>query len=85
MAQRETGGRFDRQPAVDADAQTATIAEARQGRDRVGRVWRPERTTPDGLIGPLPALSGRFLALETRTRGLAREVVASASNRAQAG
>jgi signal transduction histidine kinase len=55
-------------------AQTARIAEARQERDRVGRVWRPERTTPDGLIEALTALSGRCLAVKARNRELADEV-----------
>jgi signal transduction histidine kinase len=63
--------------AIAADAQTATIAKARQERDAGGRVWRPERTTPYGPYGrteALRALSGQCLALKARNRQLAGEV-----------
>jgi signal transduction histidine kinase len=58
-------------------AQTATIAQARQERDQVGRDWRPHGTTPGSLIEALTALtalSGRCLALKARNRELADEV-----------
>ena len=55
-------------------AQTATIAQARQERDQVGRDWRPHGTAPDGLIEALTALSGRYLALKARNCELADEV-----------
>ena len=50
-------------PAVLADAHPA-----------VGGVWRPDRTTGDGLIEALTALSGRCRALMARNRELAGEV-----------
>ena len=59
---------------VLADAQTATVVEARQQRYQVGGVRRRERTTRDGLIEALTALSGRCRALTARNRELAREV-----------
>jgi signal transduction histidine kinase len=61
-------------PAVGADAQTATLAQARQQGDQVGRDWRPERTTPDGLPEALTALRGRCLALKAKNRELSEEV-----------
>jgi signal transduction histidine kinase len=66
--------RFDRPLAVGAGAQNATIADARQERDHVGRVSRSERTTPDGLIEALTALRRRCLALKARNCELAAEV-----------
>jgi len=69
--------------AVLADAQPATIAKARQQRHQVGRDWRPERTTRDGLIEALTALSGRCLALKARNRELASEVKQLRADRRQ--
>jgi hypothetical protein len=59
MAKREIGGRFERHSAVAADAQNATVADARQKRAQLGRVWRPERRTLDGLTEAPTTLSGR--------------------------
>lgn len=67
-------------PAADSTdsravgARTATIADARQRRDQVGRVARPDRTTREGLVEALTRLSGRCVALEARNRELAAEV-----------
>jgi signal transduction histidine kinase len=70
-------------PAVLADAQPATIVEARQRRHQVGTVWRPGRTTRDGLIEALTALSGRCRALTARKRELASEVKQLRAERCQ--
>jgi signal transduction histidine kinase len=60
--------------AVLADAHPATVVDARQRRHQSGGVWRPERTTRDGLIEALTALSGRCRALTDPNRELASEV-----------
>jgi hypothetical protein len=52
--------------AVLADAHPATIVQARQQRHQYGGIWRPERTTRDGLIEALTALGGRCRTLTTR-------------------
>jgi predicted RNase H-like nuclease (RuvC/YqgF family) len=57
-----------------AEAQNPTIALARQARDELGEVQRPDRPAPDRLTEALGALSGRCRALEARNRELAGEV-----------
>jgi signal transduction histidine kinase len=69
-----SAGDSPERPGVLADAQPATIGEARQRPHQVGGVWRPGRTTRDGLIEALTALSGRCRALTARNRELAGEV-----------
>lgn len=69
--------------AVLANAHPATIVEPRQQRHQVGGVWRPERTTRDGLIEALTALSDRCRALTARNHKLASEVKQLRADRRQ--
>ena len=73
LSARSAGNSTDL-PAIRADAQTATIAQARRERDRVGPVWRAERTTPDCLVEALTQMSRRSLVLKARNRELAGDV-----------
>jgi signal transduction histidine kinase len=74
MAQRENGSPCNILLASAADATNGTTAGARQGRHRVAGLWRHEKTSFEGLIEALTALSGRLVALKARNRELEGEV-----------